>query len=384
VSAISRPRIFIVAGEPSGDVLGARLMAALADETGGRVEFTGVGGERMTAAGLRSLFPTDDLAVMGFAEVIPRLRIILRRLRETTDAVLNSAPDIVVTIDSPGFTLRLARRLRTRGATMPLVHYVAPQLWAWHPGRARKLAGLFDDILAVLPFEPEFFRGMGVATTYVGHPAIEEARAPAEGAARTRGRIAVLPGSRRGIVERLIPIYGEAIAMIRGMADHPISLVLPVVAATHEMVDRAARSWGVAYDVVIQPDAKRAALAACEVAITNSGTAALELALADVPMVVAYRVNAWTAAIARRVINVRHVALPNLIVGCDVIPELLQENCTPRRLADGIVALMRDPTRSEAQRAGFAAMRAALGVDGAPPSQRAARAVLGALAKRQR
>jgi lipid-A-disaccharide synthase len=376
------PLVFLVAGEPSGDVLGARLMAALKRLTDGRIRFAGIGGERMGAEGMRSLFPVDDLAVMGFAEVLPRLLVILRRMGDVEAAIRDARPAVVVTIDSPGFNLRLARRIRPLG--IPMVHYVAPQLWAWRPERARKLVGLFDRMLALFPFEPTFFATLGIDTVAVGHPAVE-APAPAAGDLRARLSIAedapvlaLLAGSRRGLVQRMLPVYADAVHELARRFPGLVAL-LPVVPGTRALVEAAAGSWGIATRVILEPADKRAALAVAHAAITTSGTATLELALADLPMVVAYRVNALSAMLVRRMVLVRHASLPNLILGREVVPELLQQDCTAARLAAAAVPLLEGGPAALAQRASFAELRAALGGDGAPPSERAARAVLDVL-----
>jgi lipid-A-disaccharide synthase len=373
------PLVFLVAGEPSGDVLGARLMAALRRLTGGHVRFAGVGGEAMRREGLASLFPLDDLAVMGFVEILPRLPRILSRLRDVERAVIASRPAVVVTIDAPGFNLRLARRLRPQGVR--LVHYVAPQLWAWRPERARKLIGLFDRILTLFPFETAFFAGLGIDTRLVGHPAVEAER-PEAGDLRARLGIApsapvllMLPGSRVGLVRRMLPIYA-ATAKRLALLIPGLVILVPVVAATRAVTAEAVAAWPVDARVVDNLADKRAALAAAAAAITISGTSTLELALAGMPMIVAYRTNPISAFLARRLVRVPHVALPNLILGRGAIPELLQEACTPGTLADAAARLMIDATAAQSQRDDLAALRAQLGADGLPPSERAARAVL--------
>jgi lipid-A-disaccharide synthase len=384
-SGDAAPLVFLVAGEPSGDVLGARLMSALARLTAGRVRFAGIGGEQMTGQGLRSLFPVDELAVMGFAEVLPKLRDILRRMAEVESEVRRLRPAIVVTIDSPGFNLRLARRLKPLG--VPLVHYVAPQLWAWRPQRARKLVGLFDRVLTLFPFEPAFFERVGIATLEVGHPAIE-APPPVAGDLATRlgfaadaTVLAMLAGSRRGLVQRMLPVYGAAAALLADRVPG-LAIVLPVVPATRGLVEAAAARWPVPARVVVAPEDKRAALALARAAIVTSGTATLELALAGLPMAVAYRANALSAMLARRLIQVRHVSLPNLILERAVVPELLQWDCTPARLAEAAFDLLGEGMLPLAQRRAFSELRDRLGGDGPPPSERAARAVLEALVRR--
>jgi lipid-A-disaccharide synthase len=378
------PLVFLVAGEPSGDVLGGRLMAALRRSSGGAIRFAGIGGEAMTREGLTSLFAMDDLAIMGFAEVLPRLPRLLRRLDQTARAVAELRPDIVVTIDAPGFNLRLARRLRPLG--VPLVHYVAPQLWAWRPERARRLAGLFDSILALFPFETEFFATLGIETVLVGHPAIE-AGPPVLGDFRMRLGIAapapvlaMLPGSRAGLARRMLPIYARTAAALAGHVPNLV-VVVPVVPATRPLVEAALRNWAVPARVISDPEDRQRVAALADAAVTTSGTATLELALAGLPMVVAYRTNPVSAILARRLIRVPHVALPNLVLGRAVVPECLQERCTAETLAAAAAPLLiREGAASAAQRASFAELRAALGgKDGPPPSERAAAAVMAAI-----
>lgn len=383
--------IFLVAGEPSGDALGARLMAALKRATGGRVRFAGVGGERMAGEGLTSLFPLTDIAVMGFTEVVPRLPVIFRRLRETADAIWAQHPAAVVTIDAPSFGLRIADRVRASG--VPLIHYVAPQLWAWRPSRARKLAGRVDRLLALLPFEPEFFGRLGVTCTYVGHPVIEGAAAPGSGS-RFRQRygvaadspiVLVLPGSRIGLARRMLPLFQAAVGRLA--TRHPaLHAVLPTVAGTDAFVRAATAGWQLPHTVVSSLEERRDAIAAAGVALSISGTATLELAVAGVPMVVGYRVGRLTELLARRMIEVPYVAMPNLILGCGAVPELLQDQCTPDALATQLDTLLRD---GAAQRADLVEIRRRLGLaemqsSGVRPSDRAAQVVLETIRDRRR
>ena len=327
----------------------------------------------------KSLFPIEDIAVMGFAEVLPRLRVILRRLGETEAAIKTLRPDVVVTIDSPGFTLRLARRVRPLG--MRLVHYVAPQLWAWRPQRARRLVGLFDQILALFPFEPAFFASMGISAVDVGHPAIETPDvAPGDiravlGIPAAAPVLALLAGSRRGLVARMLPVYGEAVRLLG--ARHPeLRIVMPVVSATQADVSAAVATWPLPCHVLVDPMQKRQALATADAAITTSGTATLELALARVPMVVVYRASAISAFLTYRMIRVPHVALPNVILGRRLVPELMQREVTPTALAEAATLLLSDARAVAAQREGFDELHALLGGRDMPPSERAARIVL--------
>lgn len=383
VASEGGPLVFIIAGEPSGDVLGAKLMSALRRATGGKVRFAGIGGDRMTAEGLQSLFPLQDIAVMGLTEVLPQLPTILRRLNDAVAAIRATRPDVLVTIDAPAFVLRVIRR--TRSPDLPVVHYVAPQLWAWRPGRVRKLVGQIDRLMLLLPFEKDFFDRAGVPSEYVGHPVLEEADAPRAAVFRHRHGIApeakllmVLPGSRRGLVARMLPVYGTALRALAAL--HPdLRVVVPVVSSTAAPVEAAVRDWAVQPLLIADPAEKRAALAEADAALTTSGTATLELAVAGVPMVVTYRVSALSAWLARRLIQVPNVAMPNLIAGRAIVPELLQENCTPQTIVRALDRLFRDERERAAQKAALAEVCRKLGRDGPKPSERAAAVVLSML-----
>ncbi len=374
------PLVFLVAGEPSGDALGAKLMRALKESTGGRIRFAGVGGERMAAEGLASLFPLHDIAVMGLTEIVPQLPRILRRLNQTIAAVRAQRPAVLVTIDAPTFCLRIAKRARAMG--IPAIHYVAPQLWAWRPGRVRKLVGQIDRLLLLLPFERAFFERAGIPSVYVGHPVLEDAAAPVAPDFRARHGIApeapvllVLPGSRRGLVGRMLPVYGQAIAQLQPR--HPdMRVIVPVVSGTADIVGEAVRHWPTAPVLVGEPAEKRAAFAAADAALTTSGTATMELAVAGVPMVVTYRMSALSAWLGRRLIQVAYVAMPNLVAERAVVPELLQDLATPDRIAAELHTLLRDPAARAAQRSALAEVCARLGADGPRPSERAAAVVL--------
>jgi len=382
---MSGPRLlYLVAGEPSGDLLGARLMAALrrADPA---IEFAGVGGPRMAEQGLESLFPYGELALMGLAEVLPALSRILRRLKETREDILARRPAGLVTIDVPGFTLRLAAQVRGHG--FPVIHYVAPQVWAWRQSRVKKIARRIDHLLLLLPFERDFFARHGIAASFVGHPVIESGADQGE-AARFRAAhgiephrrvLMVLPGSRRGEVERLMPAFGETLRLL--CAERPdLAPVVPTVPHVAPLVRARSDAWPVPPLILERPEEKPDAYAAAAAALTKSGTSTLELAIAGVPMAVAYRVNAVTAMIARRLIKVRFASLVNLLAEREVVPEFIQEQCVPDRLAPAMAALLDDTAVARAQRAAFAAIAAMLRPEGMLPSEAAAAAVLRVLA----
>lgn len=373
--------VYLVAGEESGDVLGARLMAALTAARPG-IAFAGVGGPRMEAQGMAPLFPMRELAVMGLLEVLPKVMRLRRRIGETAADVLARRPDVVVTIDSPGFTLRLLDRLR--GSGLKRVHYVAPQAWAWREGRMKSWPGLWDRLLCLLPFEPDYFARHGVAARFVGHPVVESGADAGDGA-RFRAahgiaadaQVAILmPGSRRSEVSRLLPVFGAALGLLAARFPQLVPVV-PVASAVAEAVTQAAAGWPARPVVVTDEAEKYDAFAAADVALTKSGTSTLELALAGVPMAVTYKVNPITGAIGKRVIKVPYVAIVNLLAGRAVVPELLLGDCNPPRLAEEVAKLLAEPAQAAAQRAAFRDIAAALRPDWGVPSEAAAREVLG-------
>ncbi len=377
--ARANPHLFVVAGEPSGDALGAPLIGALREMTGGGATFAGVGGPLMEAQGLATLFPFGDLAVMGFTEVVPRIPVILRRLAETAEAVRREKPDALVTIDSPGFSFRLARRLAGEG--VPLIHYVAPSVWAWRPGRAKEVAGFLDHLLVLFPFEPPYFEAEGLPCTFVGHPVVE--RRLGDGPAfRTRHEIAaeapllcVLPGSRRSEADRLLPIFGETVAALA--ASRPaLRLVVPTVPTVAGRVAAAVASWPGRPIVVHDQAGKWDAFAAATVALAASGTVALELGMAGLASVIAYKVSPLTAWLIRRSVRVRFANLVNLLLDDEVVPECLQEKCTVANLVARTARLLDDPVARREQKGKARTALQKLGLGGPPPSWRAAEAVL--------
>jgi lipid-A-disaccharide synthase len=384
------PFIFFVTGEPSGDALGAALIAALRQRTGGRLRIAGVGGECMQDQGLDSLVPLGDLAVAGVAEVLPQAPVILRRVRETVAAIRALRPDAVVTIDSSGFTWRIAHGLRRRGETLPLIHYVAPMVWAWRAGRARRMARWYDHLMTLLPFEPPYFERVGLSCRYVGHPVLES------GAERGNGHrfraehglaaddllITVLPGSRSGEVRRLLPVFGLALNHLASMIG-PFRVVVPTVATVATTVAGTVAAWPGQPIVVRRPEAKYDAYAASRAALAASGSVALELALARLPMVVGYRLNRLTEAFLDRFLKVRHVNLVNLLIDRPLVCELLGPNCTPQRLAASLAELVRDERVRAAHRQGYDEAIRRLDGGEIAPSLRAADQILEIVAARQ-
>jgi lipid-A-disaccharide synthase len=374
--------IFIVSGEASGDNLAGRLMGALKRETGGRIRFAGVGGPQSTSQGLVSLFPMSDLSVMGLAEVLPHLPRLVRRLNETTAAARRLKPDAVVTVDSPGFCLRLAHHLR--GSGIPVIHYVAPQLWAWGPFRARKLRKRVDHIMALLPFEVPFFAQYGIPCTYVGHPAIDAGAERGDGPAfRTRHGLSpdapvlcVLPGSRAGEVRRMLPVFGDALVLLK--EKYPdLRIVIPVVDSVAQVVRQITQDWPLPTVLIIDMAERFDAFAAGTAAMAKSGTVTLELALADVPMVVAYRISPTSAFLVRRMgVSVEHASLVNLLAGRQVVPECLQEECTGPKIAEAVIDILSSKQVRGSQQKAFKEVVRALGDRVPSPSERAAKVVL--------
>lgn len=396
MAADRKLRVALLAGEPSGDVLGASLMRALRVETGDRVEFIGTGGALMEAEGLRSLFPIADMAVMGLVELLPRARFLLGRIDQAAKFVLAESPDVLVTIDSPGYTKRVMQRLA--GRSFPIVHYVAPTVWAWRPGRARRLAQLCNHLLALLPFEPPYFDVVGLPTTFVGHPAVEalgsarkaeeSAKAAGQGFRQRHGipadarLLALMPGSRKGEVTKLLPVFTEALQRVKS-AGIPLHLVIPTVETVSDMVEAAVPSLPFPATVLKTASERNAAMLAAEVALAASGTATLELGLAGTPTVLAYKVNTITAAIMRRFIRIPYVGLVNILQQRVVMPEFLQQDCTAEKIAPALLQLLTDPAARQRQIEGCAAVAAQLGADDpVSPAHRAARAVLAVAAKR--
>ena len=382
------PFLFIIAGEPSGDALGAALIAALRERTAGRLRIAGIGGEAMAAQGLESLVPLADLAVAGVTEVLPRAPLILRRVRQTVAAIQALKPDAVVTIDSSGFSWRIAQRLRRRGERLPLIHYVAPMVWAWRGGRARRMARWYDHLLTLLPFEPAYFKAVGLAASYVGHPVLESGAdggnparfRAAHGIAADELLISVLPGSRGGEVRRLLPIFGHALLRLERMVG-PFRIAVPTVATVADLVSQGVRLWPGRPIVLRGMHDKYDAFAASRAALAASGTVALELAIARVPMAIAYRLNPLTEALLDRIVKVRQVNLINLLLDRPLVPEHLgRAACAPERLAATLAELIGDERVRSAHREGYDEAIARLRGDGLSPSRAAADRTLAVLA----
>jgi lipid-A-disaccharide synthase len=380
-------KVFLIATEESGDRLGANLMKVLRQRLGGAVQFEGVGGRAMAREGLTSLFPIEELSIIGFAAVVKQLPKILRLIRQTATAVTESSPDILVIIDSPDFTHRVAKRVRASDPKIPIVNYGSPSVWAWRPGRARSMLTYVEYVLALLPFEPEAYRRLhGPPCSYVGHPLTEQLAQLRPGPAERQRRdeappvLLVLPGSRRSEIRHHMLVFGQALARLRdeGVAFEP---VLPTMPHLQGAVAEALKSWPVQPRVVIGEPEKRAVFRIAHAALAKSGTVTLELALSGVPMVTAYRTGSMEAWILRRAIKVNSVILANLVIGENVIPEFLQEDCTPEKLAQALREVLGDSALRRNQIEAFAKIDQIMSTGNQPPSARAADIVLQTMRK---
>jgi lipid-A-disaccharide synthase len=378
--------IHLVAAEESGDLLGAALMRALKRDADA-VQFAGLGGRAMAAEGLASPFAIDELSIIGVAAIPRRLPLILRRIRETAAAVVKARPDLLVIIDSPDFTHRVARRVRGANPSIPIVDYVSPSVWAWRPARARAMRAYIDHVLAILPFEPDVHARLGgPPCTYVGHPLSERTGdlRPNEQERVWRNSappvVLVLPGSRTGELNRLLTIFARAVALTAQRVG-PFEPVLPTLPHLAERLRAATAAWPVRPRIIVEAGEKNAAFRVARAALAKSGTVTLELAVAGVPMVTAYKVSGLEAFAARRVIRVPSVILANLVLGENVVPEFLQDACTPERLADALVPLIEDTPARRRQVDAFANLDAIMQIGTLVPSARAAEIVL-ALAQR--
>jgi lipid-A-disaccharide synthase len=378
--------VFLVAGEESGDRLGAALMRALRERTGGQVRFVGVGGREMAAEGVASLYSIEDLPIIGFSAIPRRLPKILQLMRLTAKTVVAQRPHVLVVIDSPGFTQGIARRVRAADPTIAIVQYVSPSVWAWRPGRARAMRAYIDHVLALLPFEPAVHQRLGgPPCTYVGHPLVEQVRNLRPNLEEARRRLAappvllVLPGSRAGEIERLLGVFSDAVVRVR---DRLGSLEVVVATVPHlvDPIRTAMARWPLRARIVVESADKQAAFRTATVALAKSGTVTLELALAGVPMIAAYKVTALEyLAVGRGILKrLPSIILTNLLLGENVVPELLQHNCTAEKLAAALLPLFGDTPERRRQVEAFSRLDAIMEVGSSVPATRAADVVLAA------
>jgi lipid-A-disaccharide synthase len=387
MSEATPTRVFIIAGEASGDMLGGALLRSLHTLSPTPLEIRGIGGEHMQAAGLRSLFPMKELSLMGFAEILPHAWRLACRLKETCDAAVAFRPHIVITIDSPSFTFRVVKWLRRCfGTDITCIHYVAPTVWAYKPERAATTAALFDHLLTLLPFEARYFNAYALPVTYVGHPIADGLRdtPPPHFRPYQVGEslhIALFPGSRKGEVTRLLPVFQETVALLHQQY-RAVRVSILTTRTMRPYLVRATRQWRTPPEVFVKESNKQAVMQSAHIALTKTGTVTLEITRHGLPMVAAYRVHPLTAAAVRRWLKIPFVNLLNIISGKVVVPELLQEECTAPHLYTALRHLIDHPEAASAQcHATYAALQAMQHPAGIPASDAAAKVVLGYIGK---
>ena len=328
-------KIYLIAGETSGDNLGSKLMIALKKQYP-NVEFYGIGGGKMQANGINLLFPTQDIALMGFAEILPHIFVLLRKIKQTIEHICKLQPDMVITIDSPGFSFRVAKAIKGK-ILGKLVHYVAPTVWAYRPERAKKIAQIYDHLLVILPFEPEYFLKEGLATSFIGHPAIEDLQIIPKEVFRSKYNIAednllicLAPGSRVQEIKTLLPIFLSAIEILRKKINQPITIALPTQEHLHTVINAYKNDSPI---LLINEEDKQALFSSADLALTKSGTITTELAFYQLPMIIAHKVNWLSYWLLKRMIKVKYVTIINLLANKEVIPELLQDKCNAEMIA---------------------------------------------------
>lgn len=377
----SRPLIYFIVGEPSGDQIGGHLIRALKVRTGGDIDFGGIGGPAMAAAGLESLFSIDLFSVMGL-DYVPRLRSILGRMKQLEHDIARRRPDCVVTIDAQALSGHMGRRLAPRGETV--VHYVAPTVWAWRPGRAKVIAGRLTHLLTIFPFEAPWFEPHGLPVTFVGHPAAEPDPPDAAAVARFRNRFAgegvspvlcLLPGSRRKEVSRQVPLYRASVQLLKSQGLTPVCL-MPIVESVRGPVAALTADWPAPLVPLPADDTKYLAFAAADAALAASGTVTVELAIAGTPTVVTYKLPRLESRIARLLVHTTYVSAVNIAADKEIMPEFLMERARPELVVDALAPLLRDPALRDAQAARIRGVAKALSVPGRKPSDLAAEAIL--------
>ncbi|RLP23441.1 lipid-A-disaccharide synthase [Mesorhizobium sp. YM1C-6-2] len=362
MSAARPLKIGIVAGEESGDLLGADAIAALKAATGRDITLVGVGGRHLQALGLTPLFDAGDIALMGFSAVLRDLPRLAKRIGDTARAIVAAKPDCLITIDNPDFTLRVARKVRAANPDIPIIHYICPSVWAWRPGRAAAMKPYVDHILCILPFEPaELERLGGPPGTFVGHRLTGDAgmraatatqAAPRDFPAGREKTLLLLPGSRRSEVSRLIQPFGETVSILRARG-HRLRLVLPTVPHVAKLVESSVANWGQKPEIVSDSAGKWQAFGEADAALAASGTVSLELALAGVPLVSCYKLDP-IARVAQRLITTWSASLPNLIADRTVVNEFYNQYVRPAWLARHLEGLFEDTALRRWQKDGFA------------------------------
>ncbi|MBR1778785.1 MAG: lipid-A-disaccharide synthase [Alphaproteobacteria bacterium] len=381
--------IYLIAGEPSGDLLASRLMRALREKTGGKVRFAGVGGETMIENGFESLFDSSELAVMGVAEVIPSIPRIMARIRQTVDDIVAKKPDVVITVDSWSFSARVNKGLRSLNTGIPQIHYVAPQVWAWKKKRAKTCGRYIDRLMALLPYEAKYFEPYGLKVDFVGHPVVEGGAAKgnratfrkAAGLSDQMKLLCILPGSRRSETKYLLPVYKEVVACLA--KKYPdMHIVIPTVMTVEKTVREAVSDWALPVHVITGEANRYDAFAACDAALAASGTVALELAMAKVPYAIAYKMNPLSSWLARKLVKIKYVNLINILADRGIVKEYLLENCTTDNLTAEVIKLLDDETyRTAVVSDAFNVLKSLGADDPVSPSQKAAEVVFDVIEK---
>ena len=380
------PHIYLIAGEESGDRLGGSLMRSLKKITAENIHFSGVGGTSMTAEGVQSLFPMEDLAVMGLSEILPRIPKLIDRLNYVVKDIQEVMPDLLVTIDSPDFNFRVVHRLAR--CNIPCVHYVAPTVWAWRPRRAKKISRTIDHLFTLFPFEPHYFERYGLACTYVGHPVLKSGADKADKESFRSNRkidkdanlLAVIPGSRKGEIDRHLPVFARAAAILHNQFPN-LEIIIPTLGATRSLIEIEVTAWRMPVHLTENDHDKYAAFAAAQVAIAASGTVTLELAMTGTPTIIGYKLAPLTAFLVKRLIKVKYASLVNLILEQETIPEYLFDKCKATPLAAAIGELLNNQDLRDAQKSGYKAALALLGHNKFDPNRRASEAILQILSR---
>ena len=380
-----RPLFYIVAGEVSGDMIGAGVMKSLKKLTSGKARFAGVGGVHMSSEGLESLFPIEELSVLGLFEIIPKIPKLLKRIRETVHDIFLKKPCAVITIDSKGFNFRIAKQIalkqNKKTKNIKLIHMVAPTVWAWRPGRAKKIAKLFDHLLAMFPFEPAYFIPHGLKTSFVGHPALEEKEGNADTFKKSFSIpkdclvLSLLPGSRTGEIDRLLPVFEEAVSKLKHHFPR-LCILIPTVLELEDRVRNIISEWAAENVILVRNQDKQDAFAASDFAIAASGTATLELALARVPTIVAYKVNFLTGWIAYFLVNHQSIVLANRILEQPLFPLLVQKNCNSDRIVEALISQKNRKNLAKEMELASSTIRERLDINGNTTSNLAAQAIL--------
>ena len=376
-------KIYLIAGEASGDALGGRLMSALKKKTNGEIEFFGLGGENMENEGLTSLFDISELSIMGLAEIVPSIPKILRRIKQTVNDIVQTKPDVVISIDSWSFASRVQKMLRSQNLSIPQVHYVAPQVWAWKKKRAKTMGRYVDCLLTLLPYEAKYFTPHGLKTVFVGHPVIESPVAKGDKKAfrkqynidNNKRIICILPGSRHNEVATLLPIFLEAAKKLHEQ-NPDLFFVIPTVRTVENRVKKMTANCDLPLLLVESSQDRHNAMCSSDAAIAASGTVALELAIANVPHIIGYKVSRLTAFIVKHLMHVKFVNLSNILLNRELVPELLQQDCTSENIVKNIEQFLQKGNFYQAQISGFAEVRKALGFGEQTPSEKAAATIL--------